>query len=199
MGGGNCRAGVVGMAPCPLLSMLCPTMLCRSISRACGAGTVRAFFKGNGTNVVKIAPETAIKLTLNDALKRVGGVLGGRVGGSAPESHQADAQRCSEVVGWMRRVGGLVWQPSKQSRVGQRPHMPTLTKHSLLLLFLRPSVFALRAHFARTPTGCPWLQVVQPNPDEDITPGQRMTAGAAAGAIAQMTIYPFELVGVVGC
>jgi len=32
---------------------------------------VRAFFKGNGTNVVKIAPETAIKLTLNDALKRV--------------------------------------------------------------------------------------------------------------------------------
>lgn len=38
---------------------------------ASGAGTVRAFFKGNGTNVVKIAPETAIKLTLNDALKRV--------------------------------------------------------------------------------------------------------------------------------
>lgn len=39
-------------------------------------GTVHAFFKGNGTNVVKIAPETAIKLTLNDALKRV------RAGGS---------------------------------------------------------------------------------------------------------------------
>lgn len=35
------------------------------------AGSARAFFKGNGTNVVKIAPETAIKLTLNDALKRV--------------------------------------------------------------------------------------------------------------------------------
>ena len=33
---------------------------------------MRAFFKGNGTNVVKIAPETAIKLTLNDALKQVG-------------------------------------------------------------------------------------------------------------------------------
>lgn len=68
-------------------------------------GTVKAFFKGNGANVVKIAPETAIKLTLNDALKRV----------------------------------------------------------------------------------------VSPEPDE-ITPAQRMLAGALAGACAQATIYPFELV-----
>ena len=43
----------------------------RCPAAAPAAGTVRAFFKGNGTNVVKIAPETAIKLTLNDALKRV--------------------------------------------------------------------------------------------------------------------------------
>ena len=35
------------------------------------AGTARAFFRGNGTNVIKIAPETAIKLTCNDRLKRV--------------------------------------------------------------------------------------------------------------------------------
>lgn len=46
------------------------------------AGTVRAFFKGNGTNVVKIAPETAIKLTLNDALKRVRVVLAAAAWGS---------------------------------------------------------------------------------------------------------------------
>ena len=37
-------------------------------------------------------------------------------------------------------------------------------------------------------------QVVSSNPDE-ITPGQRMAAGALAGAVAQATIYPFELVG----
>ncbi len=31
---------------------------------------MKAYFKGNGTNVLKIAPETSIKLTLNDRLKR---------------------------------------------------------------------------------------------------------------------------------
>ena len=30
-----------------------------------------AFFRGNGTNVIKIAPETAIKLTCNDRIKRL--------------------------------------------------------------------------------------------------------------------------------
>lgn len=34
-------------------------------------GSVKAFFRGNGTNVLKIAPETSIKLGLNDHLKRV--------------------------------------------------------------------------------------------------------------------------------
>jgi hypothetical protein len=37
------------------------------------------------------------------------------------------------------------------------------------------------------------LQVVTSDPDE-ITPAQRMLAGAMAGACAQSTIYPFELV-----
>jgi solute carrier family 25 phosphate transporter 23/24/25/41 len=76
------------------------------IRRMAAEGTVRAFFKGNGANVLKIAPETAIKLTANDAYKRL--VTGGNA--------------------------------------------------------------------------------------SDITPGQRMAAGAAAGATAQATIYPLELV-----
>jgi len=34
-------------------------------------GSIKAFFKGNGANVLKIAPETAIKLTMNDIYKRL--------------------------------------------------------------------------------------------------------------------------------
>ncbi len=37
---------------------------------ASAAGTLRAFFRGNGTNVIKITPETAIKLAANDYIKR---------------------------------------------------------------------------------------------------------------------------------
>jgi hypothetical protein len=56
-----------GFSAAPLFAL--PPMSC-FLAVLPSAGTIRAFFKGNGTNVVKIAPETAIKLTLNDALKR---------------------------------------------------------------------------------------------------------------------------------
>jgi solute carrier family 25 (mitochondrial phosphate transporter), member 23/24/25/41 len=76
-----------------------------ALRRMAAEGTLKAYFKGNGTNVVKIAPETALKLTMNDVFKRI----------------------------------------------------------------------------------------VAEDPDE-ITPPQRMAAGAAAGATAQSVIYPLELV-----
>lgn len=41
------------------------------LRRMAAEGSIKAFFKGNGTNVVKIAPETAIKLTMNDIYKRL--------------------------------------------------------------------------------------------------------------------------------
>lgn len=40
-----------------------------ALRRMSAEGTLKAYFKGNGTNVVKIAPETAIKLTMNDVFK----------------------------------------------------------------------------------------------------------------------------------
>lgn len=39
------------------------------INKMAAEGSIRSFFRGNGANVIKIAPETAIKLTLNDKLK----------------------------------------------------------------------------------------------------------------------------------
>ncbi|KAJ9523579.1 hypothetical protein QJQ45_007255 [Haematococcus lacustris] len=39
------------------------------IAKMSAEGSVRSYFRGNGANVLKIAPETAIKLALNDQLK----------------------------------------------------------------------------------------------------------------------------------
>ena len=33
-------------------------------------GTVKSFFRGNGANCLKIAPETALKFAINDRIKR---------------------------------------------------------------------------------------------------------------------------------
>jgi hypothetical protein len=86
---------------------------------------------------VKIAPGTAIKLTLNDALQ----VVRGR-------------KVCScTVAAWIALDSGACLLAEPLS-----------------------------------------LQIVSPDPDE-ITPLQHMTANALAGAIAQATIYPLELVG----
>lgn len=35
------------------------------------AGSIKAYFRGNGVNVIKIAPETALRLTLNDRIKQI--------------------------------------------------------------------------------------------------------------------------------
>uniref|UniRef100_A0A7S1SPR2 ADP,ATP carrier protein n=1 Tax=Tetraselmis chuii TaxID=63592 RepID=A0A7S1SPR2_9CHLO len=39
------------------------------VRRIYSEGSMRAFFRGNGTNVVKIGPETALKLSLNDSIR----------------------------------------------------------------------------------------------------------------------------------
>ena len=45
--------------------------LMQGVRKMAAEGTVKSFFKGNGANCLKIAPETALKLTLNDRIKRI--------------------------------------------------------------------------------------------------------------------------------
>ena len=44
--------------------------LAQGVRQMAAEGTVFAFFRGNGANCLKIAPETAIKFALNDRIKR---------------------------------------------------------------------------------------------------------------------------------
>ncbi|KAG1666237.1 hypothetical protein FOA52_011539 [Chlamydomonas sp. UWO 241] len=46
-----------------------PMSIWEGVQKMQKEGTVKAYFRGNGTNVIKIAPETAAKLTLNDIFK----------------------------------------------------------------------------------------------------------------------------------
>lgn len=41
----------------------------QGLARMAAEKSVKAYFRGNGTNVVKNVPETALKLTLNDRVK----------------------------------------------------------------------------------------------------------------------------------
>ena len=53
--------------PCILQTLPSTLFLdCESVT-----GSLHAFFRGNGTNVIKIAPETGIKLAFNDRIKRM--------------------------------------------------------------------------------------------------------------------------------
>jgi len=65
-------------APIDRLKMLLQVQDCakglsirEGMQKMAAEGSIRSYFRGNGANVVKIAPETAMKLTLNDTFKHL--------------------------------------------------------------------------------------------------------------------------------
>ena len=54
----------------PALSALGALNAFVQLFRLC-VGSIKAYFRGNGVNVIKIAPETALRLTLNDRIKQI--------------------------------------------------------------------------------------------------------------------------------
>lgn len=73
----------------PMLLELCPRH----------AGTLRAYFRGNGINVLKIAPETGLKFTFNDRIKQM--LLGEHIDRITP----AQRMMCGGLAGATAQVG----------------------------------------------------------------------------------------------
>lgn len=77
--GSGAMAGVVSRtstAPLDRLRMLFQVhessrmTLMQGVRKMASEGTVKSFFRGNGANCLKIAPETALKFAINDRIKR---------------------------------------------------------------------------------------------------------------------------------
>jgi hypothetical protein len=72
------------------------------------AGSVRAYFKGNGTNVLKIAPETSIKLGLNDYLRH-------HIHADTDSVAPWERMLCGGISGAVGQVGLVLWQCNSSS------------------------------------------------------------------------------------
>ena len=59
---------------CPRACTLRSWRTCQGLAKMAGERSLKAYFRGNGANVLKNVPETAIKLTCNDRVKAL--VLG---------------------------------------------------------------------------------------------------------------------------
>eukprot|EP00210_Caulerpa_lentillifera_P002274 g2184.t1 len=101
----GCLAGLAGAvsrtltAPIDRLKMILmvdsgssPRTLTWGIQKMLAEDSLKAFFKGNGANVLKIAPETAIKLAVADSLKKY-------VVKDPAEIHPAERVLCGGIAG----------------------------------------------------------------------------------------------------
>mgnify|MGYP001810441394 CR=1 FL=1 len=128
----------------------------------------------------------------------MGGWVGRWVGGGGEAAIRLSAGRralagacvpsCWSLPKWNREYFVVIAQPYPPARIENPPATQNLdpTPNGRF----DPDMAACPCSRHRDAT-----QVVASDPDE-ITPMQRMTAGALAGACAQSTIYPFELVRV---
>lgn len=182
-------------------------------------GTPRAFFRGNGANVLKIAPETALKLTFNDRIKRA--VSSVRSSSSDPGSSSSSSSSSSVSLSPGERfVAGAAAGALAQSAIYPLELIRTRLAICPKGTYRGIADAAARAFRSEGPRAfyrglCPSLIGILPYAGVDIAafetlkealldayeprgepppPAAIIAAGAASSSVAQFCSYPLALV-----
>ncbi|CAI5469869.1 unnamed protein product [Closterium sp. Yama58-4] len=186
--------------------------LWRAVQQVYGEGGVGSFFKGNGINVVKVAPESAIKFYAYELLKRAispPAAAGAGAGAGGGEVRPAG-------------IGTALLQPCIHSNRAFTPTVHSLqpcihsnraftpTVHSLqpcihsnraftpTVHSLQPCIHSNRAFTQPLPLSTcvsPLsLHSIRQAHQSGETALTRLVAGGMAGAVAQAAVYPLDLV-----
>ena len=160
-----CSRQTTPVLPAKVEQMIKNRHLCLQGPRAPSSG-------GNGTNVIKIAPETAIKLTCNDRLKRM------------------VCKDVEEITPLQRMLSGAL--AGAVAQVREDPLLPEgiLVTKELLLPPVAPPVKAIAASLCQCSNARIKRMVCKDV--GKITTSQRTRSGALAGVVAQDMIGTLE-------
>lgn len=179
-------------------------------------GTPRAFFRGNGANVLKIAPETALKLTFNDRIKRAVG----SVRSSSSDSGSSSSSSSVSLSPGERFVAGAAAGALAQSAIYPLELIRTRLAICPKGTYRGIADAAARVFRSEGPRAfyrglCPSLIGILPYAGVDIAafetlkealldayeprgepppPAAVIAAGAASSSVAQFCSYPLALV-----
>ncbi|CAI5487625.1 unnamed protein product [Closterium sp. Naga37s-1] len=140
--------------------------LWRAVQQVYGEGGVGAFFKGNGINVVKVAPESAIKFYAYELLKRT---ISPPAAAGSGGTEVRPAEACVRAT---RSLHSSLFKVAPESAI-------KLYAYELLKRAISPPAAAGSAGAA------------EKSSETALT---RLVAGGMAGAVAQTAVYPLDLV-----
>jgi solute carrier family 25 (mitochondrial phosphate transporter), member 23/24/25/41 len=142
-------------------------------------GSVKAFFRGNGTNALKIAPETAIKLALNDYLKHALG--------SSQRRRREEAEQRAAVAAGGEGDGGAGGGAGGGAAAAAAATPAAATEAAAAGARRRPP--------PSPPTCDPGLGTAGVDRDTaELGKLMRVAIGGVSGAVGQGLVYPLDTV-----